>query len=78
MIKILLLVSVTAFGQSISLTGPASAAPGSAIAISVNYTAQPVAIATNGANTLQASLTCSTNAAGNDMRIRQFIVEEIN
>lgn len=64
MIKILLLVSVTAFGQSISLTGPASAAPGSAIVISVNYTAGNAPAGLQFTVTAPVDITAITASAG--------------
>jgi hypothetical protein len=43
-----------------------------------NTIAQPVAIATNAAQTLQFSLQLGTATAGNFVRLRQLIVEELN
>ncbi len=44
----------------------------------LNGTAQPVAVATNGALTLQSSFQLSAATIGNLARLRQMLVEELN
>ncbi len=46
--------------------------------LSANTVAQPVAVATNAAQTLQLSLQLGTATIGNFVRLRQMIIEELN
>jgi len=78
------------FGLCVGLQG--TAAPGASVSTetgllgahftignnAINSIAQPVALATNGALTLQFSAQWGTATSGNTVRLRQFIVTELN
>ncbi len=86
--------SLTARGQGMSLIIQGTAAPGASVNLETikfagsgrtpwggsvdNLVAQPVAVATNAAQTLQFSLQLGTATIGNFLRLRQMIVEELN
>jgi hypothetical protein len=68
-----------AAGASVNVeTGIVSSSPIISNANIWNQTAQPVAVATNGALTLQFSAEWSANTAGNSITLRQLLVEELN